>query len=69
MVNHLLALAAALPDAQDRPTAEEELTAAQRSYTRRVERYIRQREKRGLRHRPINTLEVSRQSHDIATPN
>jgi hypothetical protein len=55
-VSHLLALAAALPDAQDCPAAQAELEAGQGSYTRRVERYVRQREKRGLKHRPTTTV-------------
>lgn len=36
-----------------------ELDAAQRRYTKRVQAYIRKREKRGLKHRPSNTVEVS----------
>jgi hypothetical protein len=36
-----------------------ELDVAQKRYTKRVQAYIRKREKRGLKHRPSDTVKVS----------
>jgi hypothetical protein len=47
------------PDEEDYAERLEELDAAQKRYTKRVQAYIRKREKRGLKHRPSNTVEVS----------
>jgi hypothetical protein len=37
-----------------------ELDEAQKLYTKRVQTYIRKKEKRGLKHRPSSTVEVGR---------
>jgi hypothetical protein len=59
-VNHLLTLARDLaPEEEDHEGRLAELEAAQKQYTKRVQAFIRKREKRGLKHRPSNTVEVS----------
>ena len=47
------------PDEEGHAERLAELDAAQKRYTKRIQAYIRKREKHGLKHRPSNTVEVS----------
>lgn len=59
-VNRLLESAAALaPGTQGDDSRLAALGRAQRRYNRRVEGFIRARDKHGLKHKPNNTVEVS----------
>jgi hypothetical protein len=59
-VNHLLTLARDLAPTEEGHTERlGELDEAQKRYTKRVQAYVRKREKRGLKHRPSNTVEVT----------
>jgi hypothetical protein len=59
-VNHLFSLAHDLAPGTERHAIRvANLEEAQKLYTKRVQAYIRKREKRGLKHRPTTTVEVS----------
>jgi hypothetical protein len=59
-INYLLTLARDLaPEEESHERRLAELEVAQKRYTKRVQAFIRKREKRGLKHRPNNIIKIS----------